>query len=169
VKGVHSRSAGLGRRDFPRARASTVAADPGRGVFSSRWANSRWEQILSFAKDFRRLVRNQLAGRWGTIRQSDDISRPDGGHRRLWRYGRAVATRAVRAMGSGSGCLSATGPPLYNRGDPLVSHIFRQRGPPTKMVARSDYVVRDDAAGPKETRGLIGASGVRSMKPTRGW
>src|SRR5256885_16788799 len=65
LKWVHSRSVGLEQSLFPELRASAVPLTNGRGVFSPSLGEFVLGAILYFAKDFRRLIRNQMGPRWG--------------------------------------------------------------------------------------------------------
>jgi len=160
VRWVHSRAAGLDGMLFPELIESPVTLTNGRGVFSAALGEFVLGAILYFAKDFRRLIRNQTAGIW----EQFDVTPISGRTVGIVGYGdigRAVATR-VRAMGMQVVALRRHGPPLYNV-DPLVSQIY---GPDRmlEMLARCDYVV---VATPltAETRGMIGAATFSAMKP----
>ena len=123
----------------------------GSGVFSQSLGEFALGAILYFAKDFRRMVRNQEAGRWEQF-DMPAIAGQTVGIVGYGDIGRAVATR-VRAMGMRVLAVKRHGPPFYNV-DPLVSQIY---GPerPLEMIAQCDYIV---AAAPltPETRGMIG-------------
>jgi phosphoglycerate dehydrogenase-like enzyme len=161
VRWVHSRSAGLDGVLFPALVESPVPLTNGRGVFSQSLGEFALGAMLYFAKDFRRMNRNQEAGLW----QPFDIVEISGQTVGILGYGdigRAVACR-VRPMGMRVLAVKRHGPSLYNV-DPLVHQIF----PPdkrTEMLAQSDYVV---AAAPltPETRGMIGEAEFQAMKPT---
>jgi phosphoglycerate dehydrogenase-like enzyme len=161
VQWVHSRSAGLDGVLFPELVASPVPLTNGTGVFSPPLGEFALGAILYFAKDFRRMIRNQEAGVWEPF----DITPIAGQTVGIVGYGdigRAVATR-VRAVGMRVLAVKRHGPPLYNM-DPLVSQIF---GPDRllEMIPQCDYVV---VAAPltEETRGIIGAKAFAAMKPT---
>ncbi len=64
VRWVHSRSAGLDSVLFPELVASNVPLTNGSGVFSQSLGEFALAAILYFAKDFRRMIRNQMAGVW---------------------------------------------------------------------------------------------------------
>jgi len=160
VRWVHSRSAGLDTVLFPALVESPVPLTNGRGVFSQSLGEFALGAILYFAKDFRRMIRNQEAGRW----EQFDIVEVSGQTVGIVGYGdigRAVATR-VRALGMRVLAIKRHGPSLYNV-DPLVQQIFPPAGR-MEMLAQSDYVV---AAAPltPETRGLLGEAEFRAMKP----
>jgi phosphoglycerate dehydrogenase-like enzyme len=160
VKWVHSRSAGLDTVLFPELVASSVPLTNGRGVFSQSLGEFVLGAILYFAKDFRRMVRNQMAGRWEQF-DVDEISRQTVGIVGYGDIGRAVATR-VRAMGMQILTVKRHGPPLYNV-DPLVNQIFRPEDR-EEMIARCDYLVVTTPLT-SETRGMIGEGEIAAMKP----
>ena len=64
VRWVHSRSAGLERTLFSELIESPAPLTNGSGVFSPALAEFVLGAILYFAKDFRRMLRNQMAGVW---------------------------------------------------------------------------------------------------------
>jgi len=160
VRWVHSRSAGLDTVLFPELVASSVPLTNGRGVFSQSLGEFVLGAILYFAKDFRRMVRSQMAGRWEQF-DVDEISRQTVGIVGYGDIGRAVATR-VRAMGMQILAVKRHGPPLYNV-DPLVNQIW---GPEDReeMIARCDYLVVTTPLT-AETRGMIGEREIAAMKP----
>jgi phosphoglycerate dehydrogenase-like enzyme len=160
VQWVHSRSAGLDGVLFPELTDHPVPLTNGSGVFSASLGEFALGAMLFFAKDFRRLVKNQMAGRW----EQFDIEMISGKTLGIVGYGdigRAVATRA-RAMGMRILAVKRHGPPMYNV-DPLVDRIYSPENR-REMLAVCDYVV---AAAPltAETRGMIGEAEFASMKP----
>src|SRR5215469_3681813 len=96
LRWIHSRSAGLEQSLFPELIESDVILTNGSGVFSPSLGEFALGAILYFAKDFRRMIRNQMAGVWGQF----DITMISGQTLGIVGYGsigRAVAARA-RAM-----------------------------------------------------------------------
>jgi phosphoglycerate dehydrogenase-like enzyme len=160
VRWIHSRAAGLDNMLSPEIIESPVPLTNGSGVFSLPLGEFALGAILYFAKDFRRMVRNQEAGRWEQF-DMPAISGQTVGIVGYGDIGRAVATR-VRAMGMRVLAVKRHGPPLYNV-DPLVSQIY---GPDRllEMIKQCDYVV---VAAPltAETRGMIGEAEFAAMKP----
>ena len=69
----------------------------GSGVFSQSLGEFALAAILYFAKDLRRMIRNQMAGRWEQF-DVHEIAGQTVGIVGYGDIGRAVATR-VRAMG----------------------------------------------------------------------
>src|SRR5258708_6606119 len=64
VKWVHALSAGVDKILFPALIESPVPLTNSRGVFKDALAEFAIGAILFFAKDFRRLVRQQEMGQW---------------------------------------------------------------------------------------------------------
>jgi phosphoglycerate dehydrogenase-like enzyme len=160
VQWVHSRAAGLDNLLFPELIESPVPLTNGSGVFSQSLGEFALTAILYFAKDLRRMIRNQVAGVW----EQFDITEVTGQTVGIIGYGdigRAVATR-VRAMGMHILAMKRHGSPFYNV-DPLVERIYTpdQR---LEMISRCDYIV---VAAPltAETRGMIGEAEFQAMKP----
>jgi phosphoglycerate dehydrogenase-like enzyme len=157
---VHSRSAGLDGVLFPELIDSPVPLTNGRGVFSQSLGEFALGAILYFAKDFRRMNRNQEAGRWEPF-DIVEVAGQTVGIVGFGDIGRAVAAR-VRAMGMRVLAVKRQGPSRDNT-DPLVHRIFPPAGR-AEMLAQSDYVV---VAAPltDETRGMIGEAEIQAMKP----
>jgi phosphoglycerate dehydrogenase-like enzyme len=161
VRWVHSRSAGLDSHLFPELVESTVPLTNGSGVFSPSLGEFALAAILYFAKDFRRMIRNQMAGRW----EQFDITEISGQTVGIVGYGdigRAVASR-VRAMGMRVFAVKRHAPPP-NAVDPLVEQVYlaEQR---IEMISRCDYIVMAAPLTP-ETRGMIGEAEFAAMKPS---
>jgi len=161
VRWVHTRAAGLDKFLFPELVASPAVLTNGSGVFSDSLGEFVLGAILYFAKDFRRMVRHQMEGRWETFNVVE-ISGQTLGIVGYGDIGRAIATRA-RSLGMRVLGMTRRGPLLYNT-DPLVSRIY---GPAERleMISQCDYVV---VAAPltQETRGLIGEAEFGAMKST---
>jgi phosphoglycerate dehydrogenase-like enzyme len=160
VRWVHSRAAGLDTVLFPELVESPVPLTNGSGVFSPPLGEFALGAILYFAKDFRRMIRSQEAGRWDPF-DMPEISGRTVGILGYGDIGRAVATR-VRPMGMEVLAVKRHGPPLYNM-DPLVARIYSPDRL-IEMIERCDYIV---ACAPltAETRGMIGEREFAAMKP----
>jgi phosphoglycerate dehydrogenase-like enzyme len=158
---VHSRSVGLERTLFPELIESAVPLTNGAGVFSASLGEFTLGAILYFAKDFRRMIRNQMAGVW----EAFDVSWASGHTVGIIGYGdigRAIAER-VRALGMNVLAVRRHAPPAKTA-DPLVAQIYAPERR-LEMISRCDYVV---AAAPltSETRGMVGEAEFGAMKPT---
>jgi phosphoglycerate dehydrogenase-like enzyme len=162
VRWVHSRSVGLDNLWFPELVESGVVLTNGRGVFSASLGEFVLGAILYFAKDFRRMVRNQVAGVWDPF-DVEEIAGQTVGIVGYGDIGRAVASR-VCALGMR---VLATKRHVPERGgrpsrDELVEEFYRPEAR-REMLARSDYVV---AAAPltEETRHMINDAEFAAMK-----
>ncbi len=161
VRWVHTRSAGLDGLLFPELVESAAALTNGTGVFSESLGEFALAGMLFFAKDLRRMVRNQAAGRW----EQFDVAEIAGQTLGIVGYGdigRAVASRA-RAMGMHVVAVKRHALPP-GTADAYAERIYSPEQTP-EMIAISDYIV---AAAPltAETRGLIGEREFAAMKPT---
>ena len=159
VRWVHSRSAGLDNILFPEIVDSAVPLTNGTGVFSQSLGEFALAVILYFAKDFRRMLRNQEAGRW----EKFDVDEIDGQTVGIVGYGdigRAVASR-VHAMGMRVIALKRHAPVAP---DPFVAQFFKP-DQLAVMLAQCDYVV---VAAPltAETRHMISDAAFAAMKPS---
>ena len=161
LRWVHSRSVGLERTLFPELMESPVTLTNGTGVFSASLGEFALAAILYFAKDFRRMVRNQQAGAW----EAFDVLPVSGQTVGIIGYGdigRAIAAR-VRPMGMTVLALKRHASSL-TAADPMAERIYQpeQR---IDMISRCDYVV---VAAPltSETRGMITDPEFAAMKPT---
>lgn len=161
LRWVHSRSVGLERTLFPQLTESSVTLTNGRGVFSPSLGEFALAAILYFAKDFRRMIRNQMAGRW----EAFDVVPVSGQTVGIVGYGdigRAVATR-VRPMGMKVRAVKrhASSSPGT---DPLVEQVYSPDRR-IEMLPLCDYVV---VATPltSETHGMIGEPEFAAMQPT---
>jgi phosphoglycerate dehydrogenase-like enzyme len=159
LRWVHSRSVGLERSLFPELVNSPVILTNGVGVFSGSLGEFALAAILYFAKDFRRMVRNQILGVW----EQFDVIPVAGQTVGIVGYGdigRAVASRA-RPLGMNVLALKRHAP-SHGEPDNLVDEFFTPDRR-LEMLPRCDYVV---VATPltAETRGLIGEPEFAVMK-----
>jgi len=161
LRWIHSRSVGLERTLFPELIASNVILTNGKSVFSPSLAEFALGAILYFAKDFRRMVRNQLADVW----EQFDVTMIEGKTVGIVGYGdigRAVAKR-VHAMGMIVLALKRHAQ-AGKTGDLLADQIYSPDRR-LEMLARCDYIVVATPLNP-ETRGMIGAPEFAAMKKT---
>lgn len=157
VRWVHIRSAGVDGSVHPELADRPLVVTNGRGVFSRSLAEFVMAAVFHFAKDLRRLTRNQERRLWEGHAPLL-VSGQTMGIVGFGDIGRATAEMA-RAMGMRVVALRRTA-----TADPLVDAIF----PPARLhelMAASDVVV---VATPltRETRGLIDAAALAAMKPT---
>jgi len=161
LRWVHSRSVGLERTLFPEISESSVPITNSIGVYSASLGEFTLAAILYFAKDLRRMIRNQIAGVW----QPFDVTPVSGQTLGIVGYGdigRAIAAR-VRPLGM-SVLAVKRHPPASPGADPLVDAFYTPEHR-IEMISRCDYVA---VAAPltDETRGMIAAPEFAAMKPT---
>src|SRR5271163_95008 len=157
---VHSRNAGLDSFLFPELVESTVTLTNGSGVFSAPLGEFALATMLYFAKDFRRMIRNQAAGKWEPF----DVLTISGETVGIVGYGdigREVAWRA-RAMGMRVLALKRHPPPPGSDLGP-VEKIYPSSSL-HEMIAACDYVVVT-APLTAETHHMISEAEFAAMKP----
>ena len=157
---IHSRSAGLDALLFPALVESPVVLTNGRGVFSQSLGEFVIGAALFFAKDFRRMLRNQEAGRWEQFNVTEVRGKTLG----IVGYGDIGRAIAKRAKAMEMRVLALRRSPEQSNGDSLVDEVFGFDGM-LEMVPQCDYVV---AAAPltPETHHMVGESVFAAMKPS---
>jgi len=159
LRWVHSRSVGLERTLFPELVENSAILTNGRGVFSASLGEFALAAILYFAKDFRRLIRNQMVHKW----EQFDVEMIAGKTAGIVGYGdigRAVAAR-VRPLGMKVLALKRHS---SREADPLIEKTYLRNGL-LEMLSLSDYVVVSTPLT-DETRGMIAEAEFSAMKPT---
>ena len=158
---IHSRSAGLEETLFPELIASNVIVTNSKGIFSPSLGEFALGAILYFAKDFRRMIRNQMAGVWEPF----DVTTVSGQTLGIVGYGsigRAVAARGRALEMNVLGLrMRASQQP---EDDSLIDQLYgsEQR---LEMLARCDYVVVTLPLT-EQTRGFIGDAEFAALKKT---
>jgi phosphoglycerate dehydrogenase-like enzyme len=150
VSWIHSRSAGLEQTLFPELIESEVILTNGSGVFSPSLGEFVLAAILYFAKDFRRMIRNQMAGVW----EQFDVTMVSGQTLGIVGYGsigRAIAARARALEMKVLGLRRRVS--RHSQEDLLIDQIY---GPEERleMLSLCDYVVVTVPLN-EHTRGLI--------------
>ena len=159
LRWVHTFAAGLDRVLFPELVESAVPLTNGSGTFSEILGEYAMAAILFFAKDMRRMVRSQEAGIWDPFDVAE-ISRQTLGVVGYGDIGRSVAARA-RALGMR--VFASKRRPPSGGADAFAETIF----PPERhveMLSQCHYVVVATPLTP-ETRGLLGETEIRAMRP----
>jgi len=159
LRWIHSRSAGLEQTLFPELIESEVILTNSSGVFSPSLGEFAIAAILYFAKDFRRMIRNQMAGIW----EQFDVAMISGQTLGIVGYGSIGRTVAVRARALEMKVLALRRHTSQNsERDSLIDHVSgsEQR---LEMLSRCDYVVVTLPLT-EQTRGLIGDAEFAVMK-----
>src|SRR5215831_4433604 len=155
---VHSRAAGLDGLLFPALVESHVPVTNGRGVFSRALGEFAVGAALYFAKDFRRMARNQEAGRWDQFDVEEIYGRTMG----IVGYGDIGRACSSRAHAMGMKVLGLRRRPELSDGDPFIDRVYGF-DKLHEMLAQCDYVV---CAAPltAETRHMINDAALKAMK-----
>jgi len=159
LRWIHSRSAGLEQSLFPELIESEVILTNGSGVFSPSLGEFALAAILYFAKDFRRMIRNQMTGVW----EQFDITMISGQTLGIVGYGsigRAVAARARALDMRVLGLRRQVG--KQSKEDSLLEHVY-EPGQLWEMLSRCDYIIVT-LPFTAQTRGLIAEPEFAVMK-----
>jgi len=160
VEWVHSRAAGLDGLLFPAMIESPALLTNGRGVFSQSLGEFAVAAALYFAKDFRRMIRSQMAGIWDPF----DVEEVRGRTMGIVGYGDIGRACASRAQALGMKVLALRRRPELSTGDPYVAqsygfdHLL-------EMLPQCDYVVCAAPLTP-DTRHMIGDAALGVLKKT---
>jgi phosphoglycerate dehydrogenase-like enzyme len=160
IKWVHSRSAGLDSLLFPELVESPVPLTNGSGVFSQSLAEFVIGAAIFFAKDFRRLIRNQDAGQW----EQFDVDEIRGQTMGIIGYGDIGRACAQRAHGMGMKVLAVRRRPDRSNGDPYISGVYSTEEM-LDILPQCDYVVAAAPLAPG-TKHLVGEAAIARMKKT---
>jgi len=159
VRWVHCRSAGLEQVLFPELIESEVILTNGSGVFSPSLGEFVLAAILYFAKDFRRMIRNQMRGIWEPF----DVSMVSGKTLGIVGYGsigRVVAAR-TRALEMNVLGLRRSARQQSEK-DSLIDQVYEPEQL-LEMLSRCDYVVVSLPLT-AQTQGLIAEAEFAVMK-----
>lgn len=155
---IHSLMAGLEKKLVPEIRESSVPLTNARGVFKESLGEFVLACCLYFAKDLRRMIDQQRAGKWGPFDVEEIAGRTMG----IIGYGEIGRASAQRAHAMGMRVIGVRRRPELSDGDPYVERTvgFADR---KAVIAESDYVV---VAAPNtpETRHLVGREELAAMK-----
>jgi phosphoglycerate dehydrogenase-like enzyme len=170
LRWLQTLSAGVESVLFPELVSSPVVMTNARGVFKSSLAEFVIASALYFAKDFRRMVRNQEEGTWDRF----DVDELRGKVMGIVGYGATGQACAELARPFGMSILGLRRRPELCQGDPLLDKVLGPNGL-MELLKESDYVVIA-APATAETRHLIGEAELKAMKPSsvlinvgRGW
>jgi phosphoglycerate dehydrogenase-like enzyme len=160
LRWVHSMAAGVENTLFPALLESSVLLTNSRGVFKRSLAEFVAAAVLFFAKDLRRMLRNQAEGRW----EQFEVEEVHGQTVGIVGYGEIGRAAAGCANALGMRIAAIKRRPDPGREDHLVEHIYLPHQL-HDLLRASDYVV---VAAPhtSETVGMIGENEIRNMKPS---
>jgi phosphoglycerate dehydrogenase-like enzyme len=156
---VHNMSTGVEGILTPEVVASPIPLTNGRGVFSEVLAEFVAGAILYFAKDFRRMIRSQEAGRWDQF----DILPVKGATLAIAGYGHIGHACARLAAALGMKILALRRRAEASLEDPLLTAVYT-RDRMLEMLARCDYLLIAAPLTP-ETEGMIGEREIEALRP----
>lgn len=156
---VHSLSAGVEHLLFDELVHSPLPLTNAKGVYSVALGEFALMAILFFAKDARRLLRQQAAARWETFEPMELRGQTLG----IIGYGDIGRAAAQRARAFGLRILACRRRPELSAEDSLVDGVFplERRG---ELLAASDYVLLAMPHTPGTQR-LVGEAELRALKP----
>jgi len=160
LRWIHSLSAGVESQLTPVVAASTVPLTNSRGVYKESLGEFVVAAALFFAKDFRKMLRNQEAGKWEQF-DVEELYRQTMGVIGYGEIGRAAARRG-KALGMK--ILAMRRNPAKSEGDGVADTLY----PPEQMgdmIAESEVVVVAAPLTP-QTRGLVNEAAIGRMKST---
>lgn len=159
LRWIHSISAGVESFLFPEMLASPVTLTNGRGAYKRSLAEFVIYACMFFAKDTRRMLRQQAEGRWEQYFMEEIHGRTLG----IVGYGEIGRASAAAATALGMRVLAMRRRPELSADDPHVSAVYGSTQL-HEMLAQCDYIC---AAAPnaKDAIGLIGAAEFAVMKP----
>lgn len=158
LRWMHVLWAGVEKLMFPELVGSSIPLTNGKGVFASGLAEFTLGAIIFFAKEFRRLVHNQEAGKWDQF----DVTEVRGQTLGVVGYGEIGRAAATLARAFGMKVVAVRRKVAESACDPLVQQVY----PPEQlreMLAVSDYVLVAAPLTP-QTQGMIGEAELKAMK-----
>lgn len=157
VRWIHTLGAGVDTIPFDLLRGTDIIVTNSAGVFADALAEFAVAAMLWFAKDLRRLVRNQEARHWEPF----TVERLEGKRVGIVGYG-----GIGKAVGRRAAALGIEVFALRRRGaidDPIVTRAFAPEQL-DELLRESDFVVLSTPLTPA-TRGMIDAVRIAQMKP----
>jgi phosphoglycerate dehydrogenase-like enzyme len=156
---VHTLSAGVEHLLVHELVQSPIPLTNSKGVYSGALGEFALAAILFFAKDLRRLLRQQAAARWEPFEPAAIQGQTLG----ILGYGDIGRAVAERAKGFGMRILACRRRPERSMGDPLVDQVLplEQR---RELAAASDYLLLSMPHTPGTQR-LVGEAELQVMKP----
>jgi phosphoglycerate dehydrogenase-like enzyme len=160
VKWIHALSAGVEKVLSPELIENPVPLTNGRGVFGPALAEFSIAAMFYFAKDLRRLIRQQEAARW----EQFDVAFLRDQTLGVVGYGGIGRETARLAHALGMKVLALRRRTPSSATDPILERSFT-REQLNEMLSLSDYIV---AAAPltSETQGMLGYGEFHFMKPS---
>lgn len=148
AKWIHALGAGVEALPFDLLRRSEIIVTNSRGLYADALAEFAIAGMLWFAKDLRRLVRNQAARRWERL----DVERLEGKTAGIIGYGGIGQAVGRRAAALGMAVIAVRRQQEF--GDPTIDDV----------IAESDYLVLSTPLTPA-TFHLLDRQRLAAMRP----
>ena len=158
LKWVHVLSAGVEKILTPEVLACPAPLTNGRGIFGPALAEFAVGAMLFFAKDYRRLIRQQAAAKW----EQFDVPFLRGQTVGVVGFGGIGRETARLAKGLGMKIYALRRRTPSGDSDPLIDRAFA-REQLHEMLSVSDFVVMSTPLTP-ETQGMLGGTEFHFMK-----
>src|SRR5258708_2567926 len=136
VQWIHNMSAGVEKALTPEVAASSIPMTNGRGVFKYSLAEFVLAAILYFAKDFRRMNRNQAARKW----EQFDTTEVKGQTLGVVGYGEIGRESARLAHAIGMNVVALPRRAALSKDDPILAAVYTREGL-HEMLPRCDYLL----------------------------
>lgn len=149
VRWIHTLAAGVDFLPFDLLQRTDVVVTNSRGLYADALGEFAVAAMLSFAKDLRRMFRNQEQGRW----EPYVVERIEGRTAGIIGYGGVGEAVGRRAAALGMRVLPVRRSQEF--GEPSIDEV----------IAQSDYVVLSTPLTPRTYR-LLSRERIAAMKPT---
>ncbi len=157
---LHSLSAGVDHLMATRLRESDIPVSNAKGAYSPSLGEYCVAAMLHFAKNLRRMVASQEAGRWDVF----DVGMLAGKTLGILGYGDIGQESAKRAKAFGMKIIALRRRPEKSGGDPFADEIWGLDRK-LELMSVSDYVLLAMPQTP-DTKGSVGEAELRAMKPS---
>jgi phosphoglycerate dehydrogenase-like enzyme len=158
LRWIHSVSAGVEAMMFPEMMATTATLTNGRGAYKRSLAEFVIYGCMFFAKDTRRMIKQQAEGRWEQYYMEEIHGKTLG----IVGYGEIGRASAAMAAAFGMKVLAMRRRPELSADDPHISGVYNREGL-QEMIAQCDYICVA-APNSKEAIGLLGPAEFAVMK-----
>ena len=156
---LHALSAGVDHLMATRLRESDIPVTNAKGAYSQSLGEYCIAAMLYFAKDLRRMMTSQQAGKWDVF----DIDMLEGKTFGVMGYGDIGKASARRAKAFGMKVIALRRRPDKSAGDESADEIWGMDRK-LELMAVSDYLLLAMPNTP-DTQGIVGDAELRAMKP----
>lgn len=159
LRWLHSLSAGVDHLMATRLRESDIPVTNAKGAYSPSLGEYAVASMLFFAKQVRRLLESQAAGKWDVF----DMHMLQGKTLGILGYGDIGKESAKRAKAFGMKIIALRRRPEKSDGDGIADEIWGMERK-LELMAASDYVLLAMPQTP-DTKGIVGEAELKAMKP----